>query len=84
MLGGSYCWSPGSFRFGTLLDISPAFLLLLMVPKMSDPSKCANDTKPGGVLSTEKKQDMLNSLNDLGEWNDSEDMGFKVTHACRD
>lgn len=50
----------------------------------NDLSKCTNDAKPGGVLSTEKKQDMLKTLNDLGEWNDSGDMAFKVMHACRD
>lgn len=31
-----------------------------------DFSKCANDAEPGGVLSAEKQQDILKTLNDLG------------------
>lgn len=49
-----------------------------------DLSRCAKDTKPGGVISTGKRWDMLETPNDLGERNDSRDMDVKVMHACRD
>lgn len=49
-----------------------------------DLSKCANDAEPGGVLSAEKQQDILKSLNDLQGRNDKRDMDFKVMRACRD
>lgn len=67
-----------------LLDISPSISAAdLCAKEESKLSKCANDIKPGGVISREK-QDVLETLNDLGEWNDSRDMDVKVMHACRD
>lgn len=68
-----------------LLDISPSISAAdLCTKEESKLSKRANDIKPGGVISREKKQDALETLNDPGEWNDSRDMDVKVMHACRD